>query len=106
MGYLLNTSASGTCPHGGSAQPTAGSPRVKVGGAPVLTVTSQFTISGCNNVIPGPSPFPCVTAMFAAGATRVKAGGLPVLLADSQSINIPTGVPTTVINTQMRVKGQ
>jgi hypothetical protein len=103
-GYLLNMNATGTCAHGGQAQPLAGNPRVKLGGAPALTITTQFAIAGCPNVV-GPSPFPCVLASFVAGSTRVKVMGMPLLIADSPSVNAPTGVPTTVINTQLRVKG-
>lgn len=104
MAYLLDTSTTSQCTHGGSAQPIAGNPRVKLNGAPVLTVATQLAVSGCPNVV-GTSPFPCVLAAFPAGATRVKVMGMPVLLDTSQAINTPTGVTITVLNTQRRVKG-
>ena len=105
MAYILNKAATGTCSHGGSASPTAGIPRVKLGGTEVLTVATQFTVSGCSNML-GQSPFPCVIGIVPVGATRVKVMGVPVLLDSGKPQNVPTGVATTIINTQMRVKGQ
>lgn len=104
MAYLLDKTATGQCTHGASAQPLVGNPRVKLNGNPVLTVATQFAISGCPNVV-GTSPFPCVLGMFAAGATRVKVMGTPVLLDTSQATNVPTGVTITLTNPQQRVKG-
>lgn len=105
MGYLLNQDATGTCSHGGEATPITGNPRVKVGGAPVLTVASQLSIAGCPNNPTGVSPLPCVIAMYTAGATRVKVMDTPVLLDSSESTNLPTGASTTITKTQARVKG-
>jgi len=104
MGLLLHDKATGLCSHGGSAQPLAGNPRVKLGGQPVLTVASPFAVSGCPNTV-GPVPFPCLLGVFASGATRVKVMGLPVLLDTSKSTNLPTGASTTITSTQARVKG-
>lgn len=104
MAYLLDKNATGQCTHGGGAQPLAGNPRVKLDGAPVLTVATQFAVSGCPNVV-GNSPFPCVLGVFATGATRVKVMGMPVLLDTSQATNTPTGVTITLINSRQRVKG-
>ena len=103
-GYLLNMNATGKCPHAGSAQPDVGAARLKAGGAAVLTVSTQMMISACSNVVAN-SPFPCVTGAFIVGATRVKTMGLPVVLADSQTMNVPTAVPTSITNTQTKVKG-
>lgn len=104
MPFLLDKNTVAQCTHGGSAQPLAGNPRVKIDGAPVLTVATQLAVSGCPNVA-GTSPFPCVLGAFAAGATRVKVMGMPVLLDSSQAINTPTGASVTIVNTQRRVKG-
>ena len=104
MAYLLDETITGQCTHGGSARPLAGNPRVKINGAPVLTVATQLAISGCPNVV-GPSPFPCVLGAFTAGAARVKVMGVPVLLDTSQAINTPTGVTVTLTHPQQRVKG-
>jgi len=105
MGYLLNQDATGTCSHGSNAKPIAGNPRVKVGGAPVLTVLSQLSHAGCPNNPSGVSPLPCAIAMYAVGASRVKVMNLAVLLDSSTSTNVPTGVSTTITKTQTRVKG-
>lgn len=106
MGYLLNQSATGMCTHAGNATPITGNPRVKVGGAPVLTVMSQVSVAGCPNNPTGVSPLPCVIGMYATGAGRVKVMGNPVLLDSSTTTNIPTGASTTITKTQTRVKGQ
>jgi hypothetical protein len=104
MAFLLNQQATGLCSHGGSATPILGNPRVKVGGAAVLTVSTQFAVSGCPNVV-GTAPFPCVLATFAQGAARVKVMGQPVLLDSASAQNVPTGATLTIINPQARVKG-
>lgn len=105
MAYLLTKRASGRCAHGGSATPAAGNPRVKAGGAEVLTVATVFPVSGCPNVV-GTSPFPCAVGLMPAAATRVRVMGQPVLLDSGRPMNVPTGVPTTLDNPQQRVKGQ
>lgn len=105
-GYLMDLSATVMCLHGGQAQATASSPRVKVGGQPVVTQSSTYSVSGCPNTLPIPAPFPCVTAQWLMAATRVKAEGVPVLLQDSQAVCTPTGTGLNIITTQARVKGQ
>jgi uncharacterized Zn-binding protein involved in type VI secretion len=104
MAFLLDQNTIAQCSHGGSAKPLAGNPRVKVGGAPVLTVATQFAVSGCPYMV-GNSPFPCVLATFAAGATRVKVAGAPVLLDASSATVTPTGVTLTLTPAQQRVQG-
>ncbi|MBX3158035.1 MAG: hypothetical protein KF773_18850 [Deltaproteobacteria bacterium] len=106
MAYLLNKDVVAQCSHGGPAQPIAGNPRVKVGGAEVLTVATQFSVSGCSNNPTGTSPLPCVLGTFPAGATRVKVGGVPVLLDSGSATVVPTGASLTLANPQQRVKGQ
>jgi hypothetical protein len=101
MGALLTMNATGHCPHGGTATPLAGSARVSVGGASVLTLVTQFTISGCSN-----TNAPCTLATFLAGAGRVQTQGVPVLLAESPSVTAPTGVPAQVMDPQQQAKGQ
>ena len=104
MAYLLDQNTTAQCSHGGSAQPIVGIPRVKLGGSPVLTVASQFVVSGCPNA-PGGAQLPCVLATFAQGATRVKVMGNPVLLDSSPATTMPTGVTLTITPPQQRVKG-
>jgi hypothetical protein len=103
-GFLLHMGATVICAHGGQAQPTAPSPRVSVGGQPVVTMTAPYTIAGCPFNVSG-APVPCVTANWVVAATRVMAGGAPVLLQDSQAVCAPNGTPLTIMGTQVRVKG-
>lgn len=103
-GFLLDSGASVLCAHGGQAKPTLPSPRVRVGGQPLTTISAPHTVSGCPFNVSG-SPVPCVVAQWASGATRVRSLGAPVLLQDSQAVCAPNGTPVTISTTQMRVKG-
>ncbi|HDY83217.1 MAG TPA: hypothetical protein ENH48_09740 [Halieaceae bacterium] len=103
-GFLLHVGATVMCAHGGQAQPTAPNPRVMVGGQPIVTQTTMYTIAGCPFAIPS-GPMPCVTAQWVSAATRVRAGGQPVLLQDSQAVCVPNGTPLTIVVTQIRVRG-
>lgn len=104
-GFLLHQGATVLCAHAGQAQPTVPNPRVKVGGQPIVTLPTVYTIAGCTMPPPTAGNGPCVTAQFMMGATRVMAGSQPVLLQDAQSICTPTGTPLTIAVTQIRVKG-
>jgi hypothetical protein len=101
---VLHSGATVICAHAGQAKPTAPDPRVKVGGRPVVVLSTSYVVTGCTFVPPAAGP-PCLTATWIAGATRVLAGGVPILLQDSRSICQPTGTPLTVLVTQPRVKG-
>lgn len=103
-GFLLHLGATVLCIHAGQAMPTAPNPRVKVGGQPVVTQMTTYTVAGCPFVPPGGNG-PCVTAQWVVAATRVKVSGTPVLLQDSQAICAPTGTPVNILVTQVRVKG-
>lgn len=102
-GFLLHLGATVLCSHAGQATPVVTNPRVRVGGQPIATQTSQYLIAGCT-LASVPSP-PCVTAQWIVAALRVRSNGVPVLLQDSQSICVPTGTPLNVVVTQVRVKG-
>lgn len=102
-GFILHLGAQVNCSHMGKADPTSPNPRVTVSAQPVTTLATPYVVAGCPNTVPGPSPFPCLTAQFMTSATRVLAGGVPVLLFDSQATCAPTGVPLQVLTTQMRV---
>lgn len=104
-GFLLHQGATVLCAHAGQAQPTVPNPRVKVGGQPIVTQPTVYTIAGCTMPPPTAGNGPCVTAQFMTGAIRVMASSQPVLLQDSQSICTPTGTPLTIVVTQVRVKG-
>ncbi len=99
---MLHQGATVQCLHGGQAQPTVASQRVKVGNQPIVVQSTQYTIAGCS--LPPQSGGPCTTASWTSGATRVKAGGVPVLLKDSQAICAPPGTGVNVLSTQTRVK--
>jgi len=78
-GFLLHAGATVNCAHlPGVAQPAASSPRVKVGGQPIVTQTAQYTVAGC--ALTGTPNPPCATAQWMTGATRVRSSGVPVLL--------------------------
>ena len=102
-GYVLHAGASVLCAHGGQASPTVPSPRVKVGGQPVTTLSGPYAVAGCPFTTPG-GPVPCVTAQWTVGATRVRSGGVPLLLQDSQAVCAPNGTPVTIAVTQVRFK--
>ncbi len=103
-GYLLHVGATVICMHGGQAQATAPSPRVKVGGQPIVTQSAPHTIAGCSFTPPSGNG-PCVTAQWVTASTRVRSSGVPVLLQDSQAVCAPTGTPLVPVLTQTRVTG-
>jgi uncharacterized Zn-binding protein involved in type VI secretion len=103
--YLLHQGATVQCMHGGQAQATVTSQKVKVGGQFIVTQSGPYTIAGCSYPPPTAGNGPCVTAQWISAATRVTANGVPVLLQDSNAICTPTGTGLDVITTQMRVKG-
>jgi hypothetical protein len=103
-GYLLDTSATVLCAHGGQATSSMPSPRIRVGGNPATVLTAPHTVTGCPFTV-GSAPVPCVVAQWTVGATRVTSLGSPVLLQDSQAVCVPNGTPVTVSVTQARVKG-
>jgi hypothetical protein len=105
-GFLVHQGATVLCTHGGQAQPTVTSPRLKVGGQAVAVQTAPYTVSACSFPPPPSGNGPCVTAQWVTGALRVKTMSMPVLLADSQAVCAPTGTPLQIVVTQVRVKGQ
>lgn len=101
-GYLLHSGATVLCAHGGQAMPTVPSPRVRVGGQPITTLSGPYSVTACP--FNTGSPVPCVTAQWTVGATRVRSSGVPVLLQDSQAVCAPNGTPVNIVVTQVRVK--
>lgn len=96
---VLHIGSGVICMHGGSASPTTSFERVRVGGQPVLTVTSSFLIAGCAAA----PPSRCVVGRFLTGAARVLVGGTPVLVQQGVSVCEPTGTPLNVAPVQSRV---
>jgi len=105
-GYLLDAGATVQCPHSGQAQAGKVFARVKLGGQPVVTQSSTYSIAGCTLPPPPAGNGPCASAQWTSAATRVKAGGEPVLLQDSQAVCTPTGTGLTVVRQQTRVRGK
>lgn len=104
-GFVLHAGATVMCWHGGPAQPTAPSARVRVSGQPIAVQPAPYMVAGCPLNVGG-SPSPCVTAQWATAATRLRSGGQPVLLQDSQAACTPNGTGVNVVATQTRVRGQ
>jgi len=102
-GFALDAGAGIMCAHGGQAQPTQPSARVRVGGQPVTTMLAPHTVAGCSFNVSG-SPVPCVVAQWVTGATRVRSLGAPILLQDSQAVCAPNGTPVSITVTQTRVR--
>lgn len=102
-GYLLDSSSTVQCMHGGQAQATTPLARVKVGGQTAVGQSGTYTVAGCG-LLPQAGG-PCVSAQWVAAATRVKSGGVPVLLKDSTAVCTPTGTGLQVVVVQARVKG-
>ncbi len=107
-GPVLHTGTVATCPHGGTLNIIAASPRVTVSGMPVAVITDQGMVAGCAFTIPpAPKPQPCVTTKWIVGATRVLAGGQPVLINPCVALcfsaeQIPGG-PPIISSSQTRV---
>lgn len=94
------------CAHLGKCTPVTPNPRVSIGGMPVVTIATTYTVAGCTFPAISNGGPPCVTAQFTTAATRVQAGGQPLLLADSQGISMPNGTPLLVIPDQVKVNAQ
>lgn len=107
-GFLVHVGATLMCPHGGMVQAIPSSPRVLVGGQPVVTAGDTFVVAGCPLNVAG-APHPCLTVQWLVPATRVLAGGKPVILQSSTGLcqagdQAPQG-PPLVVSTQPRVGG-
>lgn len=104
-GLILHQGAQVMCSHGGTAQPTAFSPNVTVGGQPIVLASTIYSVAGCAMPPPPNGNGPCVTGQFIppTAATRVTSNGQPVLLNTSQSICTPTGTPLIITTTQTQV---
>jgi hypothetical protein len=105
-GPVLTSTTTVQCAHVGMGTPVTPNPRVSIGGQPVVTIATTYTIAGCTFPAISTGGPPCVTAQFTTAATRVQAGGQPLLLADSQGISMPNGTPLIVIPNQFRVTAQ
>ena len=91
-GYVMHKNAFVLCKHPpGNATPTQADTRVSVSEQPVITVFTQYTVSGCN-LSTSSGPF-CASGMWTKGAERVFASGLPVAIDSGDSKCLTTGTP-------------
>lgn len=101
-GPAVQQGAGVLCAHGGQAQPSVPSPRVRLSGAAAVTTTAPWLVAGCP--FPPVSGGPCVTATWAAGSVRVTSMGQPLVIQGGFATCVPTGVPLTVVTSQPRVR--
>jgi hypothetical protein len=107
-GFIVTEGSEVVCAHQAKGKPTLVISNVTIKGKAVVAgIPQPYTISACQNKIPGtPVPFACAMVMgWMPPATRVKAKGLAVLLSDGKGTCLPTGVPTAVQVGQAVVKG-
>jgi hypothetical protein len=102
-GFIFQVGATVLCSHAGQATPTAPNPRVTLGGAPSVLITSPYVIAGCTLPPPPGANGPCVTGQCLVGTTRVTSNGQPFVVQSSTSICAPSGTPLLFIAPQLRV---
>ena len=73
-GPVLTAHSALLCPHAGAATIVTANNRVRLGGAPVITVFDSAIVAGCAN-----APAPCVRISWPPHSSRVLAGGAPVV---------------------------
>jgi hypothetical protein len=106
-GPVLHSGTTATCPHGGTLNIIAASPRVMVSAMPAAVLTDQGMVAGCAFTLPNGKPQPCVTTKWIVAATRVMANGQPVLINPLTALclsaeQIPGG-PPIIAGSQTRV---
>jgi hypothetical protein len=102
-GFLVQVGAQVLCAHAGQATPSVPNPRVLLGGAPSVLLSSPFVVAGCALPPPPAANGPCVTGQWLSGSTRVLSNGQPFVVQAGASVCAPTGTPLLVVATQARV---
>jgi hypothetical protein len=102
-GALVQFGAQVKCSHLGTATATTPNPRVTLGGAPSILITSPMAIAGCTMPPPNAGNGPCVTGQWTSGTTRVLSDGQPLVLQSSTSTCVPTGTPLIIGKPQTKV---
>jgi hypothetical protein len=93
-GQALTVASTLLCPHGGSVQIVAATPKASIQGAALVTKNDTFTVVGCPFQLPGPTPSPCLTVEWVATDMMVKVGGGPTLSTSSVGLcKAGTGAP-------------
>jgi hypothetical protein len=105
--FVLTSTSTVQCPHGGMASVSPSQTAVKADGAPVLTENDVHTVVGCSFNVSS-SPNPCVTIAWSAGAQKVSVGGSPALIRSSvgqckSGAGAVQGM-AVIANTQTKVK--
>jgi hypothetical protein len=102
-GFLVQVGATVLCAHAGQATPTVPNPRVTLGGAPSVLISSPYMIAGCTLPPPPTANGPCVSGQWLTGTTRVLSNGQPLVVQSGTSICAPSGTPMMVVVPQARV---
>lgn len=102
-GFLVQVGAQVMCSHGGQATPTVPNPRVLLGGAPSVLMSTPYVVAGCAFPPPPVANGPCITGQWLSGTTRVLSNGQPLLVQSSTGLCAPTGTPLLVVMPQARV---
>jgi hypothetical protein len=82
-GYVLTTTSTVMCTHGGQATLTTANTQVKIDGAAALLESDIHTVAGCAFTLPSGTPHPCIRIEWSGGATMCKANGTGVLTQSS-----------------------
>jgi hypothetical protein len=107
-GKALTTATTLTCPHQATIKVTTKNQKAKAGDK-LITDADTFTISGCQNKLPGtpPIPSPCVQVIWVLPDLSVKVGSGSSLSTGSLGLCLAgTGIPqgkVTIGSTQGKV---
>ncbi len=112
-GFILTTTSTVMCTHGGQAILTTANSKLLVDGTPALLESDVHSVAGCPFQIPigtGTKPSPCIRIEWAGGATSVQVNGTGVLVKSSvgkciSAEGAPQGV-ANIANTQMKTTAQ
>jgi hypothetical protein len=96
------------CPHGGTVQASPASTSMLIGGAPALTASATFVISGCPFNVSG-APSPCISVQWVQPAAQSTVASNPTLTEASIGLCVaatqaPQG-PVMISSTQPNVSG-
>jgi hypothetical protein len=108
MSGMLTTATVMMCPHGAPVQAIPSSTSVQFGGAPAVTASDTFMISGCTFNISG-VPSPCLTVQWVSPGLQSQVNSNPTLTEASVGLCLaatqaPQG-PVTISSTQPQVSG-
>ncbi len=108
-GYVLTSSSTVQCTHGGSASVSPSNTKVMADNAPILVESDVHMVAGCPFMI-GNTPSPCVQIAWSAGAAKVTVNGTAVLVQSSVGqCKAGTGAVqgvAMIVNTQTKVQAQ